>query len=362
MTVALNPAKAITTFEFRGLFPVVVGHINETDHTIALAVPFGTGLEYVKATYSTTGVSVTVGGVPQISGFTDNDFTSPVTYTVTAADGTTQDYVVTVTVAPEAPKAITAFSFQGLAPPVTGVITEPAHTIALTVPFGTDVTGLVATYTTTGASVAVGATAQVSGTTPNDFTNPVTYTVTAIGGATRDYKATVTVSAPVIGQGYGGGKIAYVLQSGDPGYVAGQTHGLIAATADQGAGFVWSNIAATEVGAGARGTALGTGQANTIAIVNQTGCTGGAAWVCEHLEIDDFDDWYLPSNDELGKLYLNRDAIGGFVGGSIFDCYWSSTEYSASEAWCVSWPFGSQEHTLKDSIVVVGRVRAVRSF
>jgi len=47
-------------------------------------------------------------------------------------------------------KAITAFSLQGLSSPVTGTITEADHAIALTVPFGTDVSALVATFTTTG--------------------------------------------------------------------------------------------------------------------------------------------------------------------------------------------------------------------
>ena len=74
-------------------------------------------------------------------------------------------------------KAITAYSFTS--PAATGVIDEGAHTITVPVPHGTNVTALVATFTTTGASVKVGTTDQVSGTTPNDFTNPVTYTVTA---------------------------------------------------------------------------------------------------------------------------------------------------------------------------------------
>ena len=56
-----------------------------------------------------------------------------------------------MTVAPNSAKAITAFSFR-LSPAVTGTINEAAHTIALTVPFGTNVTALVATFTTTGAS------------------------------------------------------------------------------------------------------------------------------------------------------------------------------------------------------------------
>lgn len=48
------------------------------------------------ATFTTTGISVTVGATPQVSGTTANDFTNPVVYTVTAADGSTQDYTVTV--------------------------------------------------------------------------------------------------------------------------------------------------------------------------------------------------------------------------------------------------------------------------
>lgn len=65
--------------------------------------------------------------------------------------------------------------------------------IAVTVPFGTDVTALVASLTTTGASVAVGGTPQVSGSTANDFMNPAVYTVTAADSSTVDYTITVTV-------------------------------------------------------------------------------------------------------------------------------------------------------------------------
>lgn len=73
---------------------------------------------------------------------------------------------------PSSSKAITAFSLAGVA----GTINETAKTIAVTMPFGTDETALVATFTTTGASVKVGSTVQTSGTTANNFTNPVTYT------------------------------------------------------------------------------------------------------------------------------------------------------------------------------------------
>jgi hypothetical protein len=194
VAVALNPAKAITAFSFQGLSPAVTGTINEAAHTIALTVPFGTTVTALVATFTTTGTAVTIGGTLQASGTTAINFTNLVTYTVTAADASTQAYVVTVAVALSLAKAITAFSFQGLSPTVTGTINGIAHTIALTVPFGTNVTTLVATWATTGASVKVGSTTQTSGTTPNDFTGPVTYTVTAADASTQAYVVTVTVN------------------------------------------------------------------------------------------------------------------------------------------------------------------------
>lgn len=92
---------------------------------------------------------------------------------------------------------ITAYSFAeqtGVA-----VIDDVAHTVGIEVAYGTDVTGLVATFTLSdGATSAVGATAQVSGTTPNDFTSPVIYTVTAEDGTTtQDWTVTVTVAVSV---------------------------------------------------------------------------------------------------------------------------------------------------------------------
>ena len=87
-------------------------------------------------------------------------------------------------------KAITAFSI--VTPAATGVIS--GTNIAVTVPYGTGVTALVAAFTTTGKSVSVGTTAQVSGTTANDFTGPLVYTVTAEDSTTQKYLVTVTVA------------------------------------------------------------------------------------------------------------------------------------------------------------------------
>jgi len=126
----------------------------------------------------------------QTSTLTINSFTDPVQYTVTAADGSTATYTVTVTIAPNSEKAITAYSFNGfLTNP--GTIDEAAKTIVVKLPSGTDVTNLTAVFTTTGTVVKVGTEVQTSTSTINSFTNPVQYTVTAADGTTATYTVTV---------------------------------------------------------------------------------------------------------------------------------------------------------------------------
>jgi formylglycine-generating enzyme required for sulfatase activity len=110
-----------------------------------------------------------------------HDFTSPQTYTVTAADGSTKTYTVTVTAALNPAKDITAFSILGI-PGTVG-----ANTVTITVPYGTDLSSLTPTITITGASVS-----PASGVA-HDFTSPQTYTVTAADGSTKDYTVIVSV-------------------------------------------------------------------------------------------------------------------------------------------------------------------------
>jgi hypothetical protein len=191
--------KEITAFSFTAAANSALGEdvtavISGTDITVA--VPHGTDVTALVATFTTTGETVKVGETVQTSGSTANDFTDPVIYTVVAKNSATQNYTVTVAVAPSAEerKEITAFSFgaannPALAEDVTAVIN--GTDIRATVPHGTNVTALVATFTTTGETVKVGGTMQTSGSTANDFTHPVTYTVVAENNTTKDYMVTV---------------------------------------------------------------------------------------------------------------------------------------------------------------------------
>ncbi len=148
------------------------------------------------------------------------------------------------------------------------------------------------------------------------------------------------------------------MQPGDPGYVEGETHGIIAATEDQSTDIVWSVPAYTTTAVGGTGTALGTGSANTDLIIAQNGAgTGYAAGLVRAYNGGGYTDWYLPSRDELIKLYDNRDAIGGF---DTSEDYWTSSEYTSIGVWLgVFMPGGGNAADAKSRLYPV---RAVRSF
>lgn len=88
-----SSVKAITAFAFNGLTPAVVGTVDETAKTVTASVPAGTVVTALVPTITVSDKAT----VAPLSGVA-TDFTSAVTYTVTAEDGTTQAYTVTVTI------------------------------------------------------------------------------------------------------------------------------------------------------------------------------------------------------------------------------------------------------------------------
>lgn len=166
-------------------------------------------------------------------------------------------------------------------------------------------------------------------------------------GNELSFKTSATLA---IGDHYGGGVVAYILKQGDPGYHLSIQKGLIAATSDLNAswGCPGTNIAGTS-------TALGTGKANTDKIVATCTTSGIAARLCDELVLNGYNDWYLPSKDELNKIRIARDLIGGFVGES----YWTSSQIDKDDAWTQSMLSGFQTNFGKNLPV---SLRPVRSF
>lgn len=192
VNVLKDDGKALLTFSLPDETAAAV--IDEGAKTVTAYVAHDTDVSALVATFTNSEESaVTVGGVAQVSATTENDFSAPVVYRVTAEDETYADYTVTVVV-DAATNNITAFSVPGQEG--EAVINAETHTVALNVPYGTSLAALVATFSlTAGASAAVGATPQESGVTANDFTNPVVYAVTGADAVAQNWTVTVTVLA-----------------------------------------------------------------------------------------------------------------------------------------------------------------------
>ena len=165
----------------------------------------------------------------------------------------------------------------------------------------------------------------------------------------------ITPNSPSIGDSLEGGKVAYILQSGDTGYDSNYIKGIIVATSNQSTGIQWYNGSFTTTSA--TGTAIGTGLSNTDAIIASQGATSTnyAAGLARAYTGGGYSDWYLPSKDELNQLYINRVAIGGFT--SAF--YWSSTEATQFFSWRQNLNDGTQDTLGKSGAYYV---RAVRNF
>ena len=124
----------------------------------------------------------------------------------------------------------------------------------------------------------------------------------------------------------------------------------------------------TTIGGNAALTGIGDGQAATEAIVAHMegeSITGTAAQLCDALSYGGYDDWFLPSKDELAAIWANlvNDGTGlnNGVGGFANEYYWSSSEHFsyADAAWGQGFYNGYQAGSGKIDDL---RVRAVRAF
>jgi hypothetical protein len=119
--------KAITAFTING----VAGTINEAAHTIGVTLPHGTDL-------SSLAPAITVSQGAEISPASGaaRDFTNSQTYTVTAGDGSTVEYIVTVTV--DSPPPDTIITIPAMGGGSSALLTVPAGGGAATLDIGTN--------------------------------------------------------------------------------------------------------------------------------------------------------------------------------------------------------------------------------
>ncbi|TSE10130.1 DUF5018 domain-containing protein [Aquimarina algiphila] len=176
--VVKSKLKELTSFVIKDIEATV----DEQLKTVAITLPVGTTVTALKATAE---ISEKASISPDPT--TAIGYSNPKEFTVTAEDGTTQKYIVTVTVlsAASTEKSITKFTIEG----VDGVIDESSKTIAVSLPSGTSKTRLTATGVISDkASISPDPTLATT-----DYSTPVTYTVTAEDGTTQEYVVTCNI-------------------------------------------------------------------------------------------------------------------------------------------------------------------------
>ena len=207
--------------------------------------------------------------------------------------------------------------------------------------------------------------------TVTGLTNGVNYTFTVTAVNENGTSAPSSASNPVIpnvavGDLLQGGVVYYVAPTPTDLDGDGKVDiGLICAVEDQSAAIEWILGGASQTTEnGNTSTAIGTGQTNTTAMMNQAGYTGGAAQVADDYSVTDngvtYNDWFLPSLEELNEMYSQKNSIEAAAGVTPFGAnYWSSSEYDSNIAKSVNMSSGDDIDTNKNAQL---NVRAIRTF
>jgi hypothetical protein len=244
---------------------------------------------------------------------------------------------------------------------------------------------LIGTTTATAvAGVATFTNLGIDGTPGTTYT--ITYTASGLTVATAAVTVALTCAAGgtcIVGDtGPGGGKVFYVAASNftSTGSTCNTTCRYLEAAPTSGTNAWtnatyewWSGVTAEAIGATARRTAIGTGYANTLAIVGQNSPAYRAAIEARaYRGPNNLSDWYLPSKDELnqmckwarGQAWTSNatvcDSSGTLAAGFVENYYWSSSEFDAGSAWAQY--FGNGYQNPYSGKLNYYYVRPVRAF
>lgn len=177
-----------TNFNILANNNILNGVISGTN--INVQVPFNANLTSLISSYEYIGRSVRVGTTKQINNITINNFSSPVTYKITAEDGSFTNY--TVNVSKYAANVANMLNFSIITNNGTYPCSIVSTNITCGIPPSIPATSLVALWSTSGSQVIVGSTSQISGLTSNNFNSPVTYTIKSPDNSvTKNYTVTV---------------------------------------------------------------------------------------------------------------------------------------------------------------------------
>jgi hypothetical protein len=309
----------------------------------------------VKKVNSWRELTVTVSGLKSSTSYT-------FTITATSVDGTspvsesslpvtTQVYVAPVAAVAATVIAAPAFTLNASAETKTAKTTPIAgYTITST---GGTITGYqISPSAPTGLTFST-TTGLLSGI-PTETKTATTYIITgsnSVGSATATFRLRVTGDIGDVGPG--GGKIFYVantpfscgptrtatcsyLEAAPSGWNTGSDPSRTWAQSGQGGspGYDTGTVNNAISPETATATAIGWGYRNTLAIILQgsTNTANSAAALADAYSVTVggvvFDDWFLPSKDELEQIFIQRLTVGG-----VSSFYWSSSEFSAYNAW-----------------------------